>query len=81
MEQGRLSTEEVLITGRWRFVSASVLLMKVAHLSLYKLVKEFCLTGHNFGQIWSWRWWLLRTAGLICPESFRDSASSCNHLK
>jgi hypothetical protein len=56
-------------------------MMEVAHLSLHKLVEEFCLSGHDLGQIWRWRWWLLRTAGLICPETFRGSASSSNHLK
>jgi hypothetical protein len=42
--------------------------MEVAHLSLYKLVEEFCLSGHNLGQIWRWWWRLLRTTGLICPK-------------
>jgi hypothetical protein len=52
MEQQRLGTEEVLITGRWRFLSASELVMILAHLSLHKLIEEFCLSGHDFGQIW-----------------------------
>jgi hypothetical protein len=51
MEQWRLSTEEVLITGQWRFVSALGLLMEVAHLSLHKLVEEFYLLGHDLSQI------------------------------
>jgi hypothetical protein len=49
MEQWRLGTEEILITGQWRFISASGLMMEVAHLSLHKLVEKFCLSGHNFG--------------------------------
>jgi hypothetical protein len=60
---------------------ASKLMMEVAHLSLHKLIKEFCLLGHDFGQIWRWRWRLLRTADQICPETFRGSASSSNHMK
>jgi hypothetical protein len=55
--------------------------MDLAHLSLHKLVEEFCLSGHDFGQIWRGWWWLLRTASLICPETFQGSASSSNHLK
>jgi hypothetical protein len=81
MEQRRLGAEEVLITGRWGFLSASGLVMILAHLSLHKLIKEFCLSGHNLGQIWRWRWRLLGTAGLICPKTFQGSASSSNHLK
>jgi hypothetical protein len=55
--------------------------MEAAHLSLHKLVEEFCLSGHDLGQVWRWRWRLLRTAVLICPESFWGSVSSSNHLK
>jgi hypothetical protein len=70
MEQRRLGAEEILITGRWRFISASGLVMELAHLSLHKLIEEFCLSGHDFSQIWRWRWRLLRNAGLIYPETF-----------
>jgi hypothetical protein len=49
MEQWRLGTEEVLITSQWRFISASELVMELAHLSLHKLVEEFCLLGHDLG--------------------------------
>jgi hypothetical protein len=55
--------------------------MDMAHLSLHKLVEEFNLSGHDFSQIWRGWWRLLGTAGLICPETFRGSASSSNHLK
>jgi hypothetical protein len=56
-------------------------MMELVHLSLHKLVEKFYLSGHDLGQIW-WGWWrLLGTAGLICPETFRGSASSSNHLK
>jgi hypothetical protein len=81
MEQWRLGTEEVLITGRRRFLSASGLVMILAHLSLHKLVEEFSLSGQNLGQIWRGWWRLLGTAGLICPKTFRGSASSSNNLK
>jgi hypothetical protein len=81
MEQWRLGAEEVLITGRWGFISASGLVMDLAHLSLHKLVEEFCLSGHDFGQIWRGWWRLLRTASLICLETFRSFVSSSNHLK
>jgi hypothetical protein len=44
-------------------------MMEVAHLSLHKLVEEFCLSAHDLGQIWRWRWRLLGTAGLIWPKT------------
>jgi hypothetical protein len=31
-------------------------MVELAHLSLHKLIEEFCLSGHDFGQIW-WGWW------------------------
>jgi hypothetical protein len=49
MEQWRLGTEEILITGRWGFILASGLVMELAHLSLHKLVEEFGLSGHDLG--------------------------------
>jgi hypothetical protein len=70
-----------LITGRWGFISASGLVMELAHLSLHKLVEEFGLAGHDLGQIWRGWWRLLGTASLIGLETFRSSASSSNHLK
>jgi hypothetical protein len=55
--------------------------MKLAHLSLHKLIEEFGLSGHDLGQIGRWWWRLLGTAGLIRPKTFQGSASSSNHLK
>jgi hypothetical protein len=81
MEQWRLGTEEILITGRWGFISASGLVMELAHLSLHKLVEKFSLSGHDLGQIWRGLWRLLGTAGLIGQKAFRSSANSSNHLK
>jgi hypothetical protein len=81
MKQWRLGAEEVLITGRWGFLSASGLVMMLAHLSLHKLVEEFSLSGHDLGQIWRGWWRLLGAASLICPETFWGSASRSNHLK
>jgi hypothetical protein len=63
------------------FISASGLMMILAHLSLHKLIEEFCLSGHDFGQIWRGWWRLLGTAGLIGPKAFWSSTSSSNHLK
>jgi hypothetical protein len=56
-------------------------MMELAHLSLHKLVEKFCLSGYDLSQIWRGLWRLLGTTGLICPETFRGSASSSNHLK
>jgi hypothetical protein len=53
--------------------------MEVAHLSLHKLVKEFCLSGHDLGQIWRDWWRLLGTAGLIGSKTLRSSTSSSHH--
>jgi hypothetical protein len=65
-----LRAEKILMAGRRRFITASGLVMIMAHLSLHKLIEEFCLSGHNLSQIW-WGWWrLLKTASLIGPKTF-----------
>jgi hypothetical protein len=38
MEQWGLSAEKVLVTSRWMFITASGLVMKLAHLSLHWLI-------------------------------------------
>jgi hypothetical protein len=48
MEQWGLSAEKVLVTSRWMFITASGLVMKLAHLSLYELVQKFRLSCCDF---------------------------------
>jgi hypothetical protein len=48
MEQWGLSAEKILVTSRWMFIMASGRVMKLVHLGLYQLVKEFRLSCHDF---------------------------------
>jgi hypothetical protein len=83
-EKWRLGTDEILITGYGRIViitTFSELLTLLVLLCLYQQVKKFSLPSHNLGEVGRWRWRLLRTAGLICPETFRGSARGSHHLK
>jgi hypothetical protein len=83
-EKGRLGTNEVLVTGHGRIVvitTSSELLMLLVLLCLYQQVEQLSLPSHNFGKVGRGWWRLLRTAGLICPETFRGSARGSNHLK
>jgi hypothetical protein len=83
-EEGRLGTDEILITGHGRIVvitTSSELLTLLVLLCLYQQVEKFSLPSHNLGKVGR-RWWrLLGTAGLICPETFRGSTRGSNHLK
>jgi hypothetical protein len=82
-EKGRLGTEKILVTSyrRIAIITASSVLMLLVLLRLNQQVKQLCLPSHNFGKVGR-RWWrLLRTAGLISPETFRGSARGSNHLK
>jgi hypothetical protein len=83
-EKWRLSTDKILITGHWRIeviTTSSELLMLLVLLCLYQQVEKFSLPSHNLGKVGRWWWRLLRTAGLISPETFRGSARGSNHLK
>jgi hypothetical protein len=83
-EKWRLGTKKVLIACLLRIevvTTSSELLTLLVLLCLYQQIKEFGLPSYHLGWIWRWRWRLLRTAGLICPESFRGSTRGSNHLK
>jgi hypothetical protein len=83
-EERRLCTEKILVTSHRRIAiitASSELLMLLVLLCLNQQVKQLRLPSHNFGKVGR-RWWrLLRTAGLIRPETFRGSARGSNHLK
>jgi hypothetical protein len=83
-EERRLCTDEILVTSHGRIViipTSSELLTLLVLLRLNQQVKQLSLPSHNFGKVRRWRWRLLRTASLICPETFRGSACGSNHLK
>jgi hypothetical protein len=83
-EKGRLGTDEILVTGHGRIAvitTSSELLMLLVLLCLYQQVEQLNLPSHDLGKVRRWWWRLLRTAGLICPETFRGSARGSNHLK
>jgi hypothetical protein len=82
-EERRLGTEEILVTSHRRIaiIPASSELMLLILLCLNQQIKQLRLPSHDFGKVGG-RWWrLLRTAGLISPETFRGSPCSSNHLK
>jgi hypothetical protein len=82
-EERRLGTEEILVTSHRRIaiITASSELMLLILLCLNQQIKQLRLPSHDFGKVGR-RWWrLLRTAGLISPETFRCSACGSNHLK
>jgi hypothetical protein len=82
-EERRLGTEKILVTSHRRIaiITASSVLMLLVLLRLNQQVKQLRLPSHNFGKVGR-RWWrLLRTASLICPETFRGSTHGSNHLK
>jgi hypothetical protein len=83
-EKWRLGTDEILITGHGRIViitTSSELLALLVLLCLYQQVEKFSLPSHYLGEVGRWWWQLLRTAGLISPETFWGSARSSHHLK
>jgi hypothetical protein len=83
-EKWRLDTDEILIVGHWRIEVVSTspeLLTLLVLMCLYQQVEKFSLPSHNLGEAGRWWWRLLRTASLICPETFRGSARGSNHLK
>jgi hypothetical protein len=82
-EERRLGTEEILVTSHRRIaiITASSELMLLILLCLNQQIKQLRLPSHDFGKVGR-RWWrLLRTAGLISPETFRGSTCGSNHLK
>jgi hypothetical protein len=82
-EERRLGTEEILVTSHRRItiIPASSELMLLILLCLNQQIKQFRLPSHDFGKVGR-RWWrLLRTAGLISPETLQGSSCSSDHLK
>jgi hypothetical protein len=80
-EKWRLGTEEILIAGHGRIevvMTSSELLTLLVLLCLYQQIEKFGLPSHNFCQIGRWWWRLLRTTGLICPET--KEMSIINHI-
>jgi hypothetical protein len=82
-EERRLGTKEILVTSHRRIsiVTASSELMLLILLCLNQQIKQLRLPSHDFGKVGR-RWWrLLRTTGLISPETLRGSTCGSNHLK
>jgi hypothetical protein len=83
-EEWRLGTDEILVTGHGRIAvitTSAELLMLLVQLCLNQQVEQLSLPIHILGKVRRWWWRLLRTANLICPETFRGSARGSNHLK